>query len=259
MKGIFKTLIHRIRSTWINIILFFLVVAVFILNLVSVIIDTKDEFDLSKLESLLDKQNYIFKPTLLPQLEEIHKRLHISLITSIFILFMDFILFVFLCYLVFKSHKSMSEYLEEEESLLNGNTSAAAGGNQKHQHFHSTTSVGGANRKLPAYSIGGTTNHHHHHSPNHNDRSSVVIEGPIYEPWNQVTIEKISSEDIKADEKIRNAIYRYGTAAGRIIYERFYQDLSQEDNKELSRMLGFPETTFTNNYNSTISNNYTKF
>ncbi|KAF2074473.1 hypothetical protein CYY_004218 [Polysphondylium violaceum] len=252
MKGIFKKLIYRIRSTWINIILFFLVVAVFVLNLVSVIIDTKDEFDLSKLESLLDKQNYIFKPTLLPQLEEIHKRLHISLITSVFILFMDFILFVFLCYLVFKSHKSMNEYLEEEESLLkpnneggNKNNSNITSSNSNSSHFHA---------KRATYSIGGTSNPYQI-PHNHHDRSSVVIEGPIYEPWNQVTIEKISSEDIKADEKIRNAIYRYGNAAGRIIYERFYQELSQEDNRELSRILGFPETTITSNY-TTLANSY---
>ncbi|EFA76791.1 hypothetical protein PPL_09542 [Heterostelium album PN500] len=70
------------------------------------------------------------------------------------------------------------------------------------------------------------------------EKSSVVLEGPMYEPFNVITIENISSQDTDPYEKIKSTYYRYGITAGRQIYERFGKHLTVEQNKEICWMLG---------------------
>jgi len=78
------------------------------------------------------------------------------------------------------------------------------------------------------------------HGDNANKKSSAMMcEGPLYEPWNQATLDKLSGEDAPAVIKITRAIYRYGPIAGKILLRRFGHLLTNPEIMEIERILNF--------------------
>jgi len=69
--------------------------------------------------------------------------------------------------------------------------------------------------------------------------SPMMCEGPLYEPWNQATLDKLSGEDSPPATKITRAIYRYGPIAGKILLRRFGHLLSNQEITEIERILNF--------------------
>jgi len=68
--------------------------------------------------------------------------------------------------------------------------------------------------------------------------SSMMHEGALYEPWNQTTLDKLSSEaDMTPAAKVTRAVYRYGPIAGRIMARRFGHLLSDQEQAEVNRIL----------------------
>jgi len=68
--------------------------------------------------------------------------------------------------------------------------------------------------------------------------SAMMHEGALYEPWNQTTLDKLSSEsDSVPAAKVTRAAYRYGPIAGRIMLRRFGHLLSEQEQFEVNRIL----------------------
>eukprot|EP01133_Synstelium_polycarpum_P016762 gene16762-19930_t len=73
-KKSIKDYLKKAKISYINVTLYTAITVVFILNLISVILETKDEFDLQTLESLIDKQ--VVSDAVLQSVATIHQRLH---------------------------------------------------------------------------------------------------------------------------------------------------------------------------------------
>jgi len=69
--------------------------------------------------------------------------------------------------------------------------------------------------------------------------SAMMCEGPLYEPWNQATLDKLSGEDSPAATKITRGIYRYGPIAGKILLRRYGHMLTENEVIEIERILNF--------------------
>jgi len=68
--------------------------------------------------------------------------------------------------------------------------------------------------------------------------TSMMHEGPLYEPWNQATLDKLSSEaDLTPAAKVTRGVYRYGPIAGRIMARRFGHLLTDQEQVEVNRIL----------------------
>jgi len=68
--------------------------------------------------------------------------------------------------------------------------------------------------------------------------AAMMHEGALYEPWNQTTLDKLSSEsDLVPAAKVTRAAYRYGPIAGRIMLRRFGHLLSEQEQFEVNRIL----------------------
>eukprot|EP01132_Coremiostelium_polycephalum_P002413 gene2413-2980_t len=159
--------------------------------------DTRDEFDLGKLNSLIDKQLFISSSTVEGPIDSIQIRTHITLVCNVLALILICLLFIVVSLTLLNSTPIKRE---EEERLLSNSSSSLS---------------------MPP-----------------NLSADVRIEGTLFEPWNTQTIEKMSSDESPPFEKIKTTYYRYGITAGKILYERFQNQLTPEENKEISWMLG---------------------
>ncbi|EAL66153.1 hypothetical protein DDB_G0282587 [Dictyostelium discoideum AX4] len=91
-----------IKYYWINIIIFVSILLILGLNLISVIMETRDHFDITRLITLFDKEQWLLASTVSPLIKTINNRQRVSLLTNTFILVIDFVLFAFLCALILK-------------------------------------------------------------------------------------------------------------------------------------------------------------
>ncbi|GAM25019.1 hypothetical protein SAMD00019534_081940 [Acytostelium subglobosum LB1] len=186
------------KINYLNVTLFTSLAVLFLLNMVSLVLETKEEFQVKRVLSLLYKEYY--DTSISDSLSSIHTQLHIVMISSIFIMVLLCVAFVAISLMLVVTPAPKDE---APDNLAHTATSTP---------LSSSASL---------------------------EKSSIVLEGPMYEPWNIVTIEKISStSDEDPYEKIRSTYYRYGITAGRQIYERFSKQLTAEQNKEICWMLG---------------------
>lgn len=75
--------------------------------------------------------------------------------------------------------------------------------------------------------------------PGGDKKGAMMCEGALYEPWNQATLDKLSSEESTPATKITRAIYRYGPIAGKILMRRFGHLLTDVELTEIERILNF--------------------
>ncbi|GAM19033.1 hypothetical protein SAMD00019534_022080, partial [Acytostelium subglobosum LB1] len=181
------------KLNYLYLILYVSLVAMFLFNLLALVLETKDEFNLQDIEDLINREYY--DTYVSAEIATIHDQLRIILVCSVFILILLCVIFAGVTMVLLIGNKQRGE---EEDSLITSANST---------QLTSASSV---------------------------EKSSIVLEGPMYEPWNVVTIEKISSDDVEAYEKIKSTYYRYGITAGMQIYERCGRELTPEQKKELS-------------------------
>ncbi|KYR01474.1 hypothetical protein DLAC_01461 [Tieghemostelium lacteum] len=86
------------------------------------------------------------------------------------------------------------------------------------------------------------TNNNNNPFNSSNINSNVFCEGAIYEPYNQITIEKISSDHTMTSyEKVKTTFYRFGPTAAKIIRQTILErsnDFTDAQNLEICLMLG---------------------
>jgi len=74
--------------------------------------------------------------------------------------------------------------------------------------------------------------------PSRKASAAMMHEGALYEPWNQTTLDKLSSEnELLPAAKVTRAAYRYGPIAGRIMLRRFGHLLNETEQLEVNRIL----------------------
>ncbi|KAM9959739.1 hypothetical protein ACTFIR_000835 [Dictyostelium discoideum] len=231
-----------IKYYWINIIIFVSILLILGLNLISVIMETRDHFDITRLITLFDKEQWLLASTVSPLIKTINNRQRVSLLTNTFILVIDFVLFAFLCALILKRNLFTNKSSNNNNSYFNNDNTI------KNDHERDrliqpkqTNNINISNNSSSIFSL----SHHHNNNSNNNnnigfERGSIFCESSLYEPWNEITIEKIagSSDDIKPIDKIRNTYYRYGITAAKLIYDRVLFFLSPNEKREVFILFG---------------------
>ncbi|KAN0029284.1 hypothetical protein ACTFIV_011173 [Dictyostelium citrinum] len=245
-----------IKYYWINIIIFVSILLILGLNLISVIMETRDHFDITRLITLIDKEQWLLSSTVSPLIKTINSRQRVSLLTNTFILVIDFILFAFLCALILKRN-----FFSNKLSNNNNNYNYYTNDNIKYDHERDrliqpkqTNNINISNNNINNNNNNNFNNNNnnnnnnifslsYHNNSNNNiglEKGAIFLESSLYEPWNEITIEKIagSSDDIKPIDKIRNTYYRYGLAAAKLIYDRVLFFLGPDEKREVFILFG---------------------
>ncbi|KAM9998295.1 hypothetical protein ACTFIY_007947 [Dictyostelium cf. discoideum] len=236
-----------IKYYWINIIIFVSILLILGLNLVSVIMETRDHFDITRLITLFDKEQWLLASTVSPLIKTINNRQRVSLLTNTFILVIDFVLFAFLCALILKRNLftnkySYNTYYNNDNIIKNDHERDRLIQPKQTNNFNisNNSNFNNNNNNNSIFSL----THQNNNSNNINnigfERGSIFCESSLYEPWNEITIEKIagSSDDIKPIDKIRNTYYRYGITAAKLIYDRVLFFLSPDEKREIFILFG---------------------